>query len=313
MRHYSSRYTSADDLVAVIKQRLEIEGWTVNRYGGFDDPRIGIQLMVSRGDAYFCLRSFGESSPYVDYYSASSIGQHGVIVSAASGYSDTAGFVGQPGFQSSPKCYVESGDGAGTCHFFVSNDLVIFVTERAGGLYSCLSFGVLPVLSADTGGQFVTSTESYLGTQRQPLFANAYATFGARLSHAEWSGRDVGVRTWGPLRPTGQGTLIGVPHFHQNGTSYGNVGAVSRAKGLVGGMDGLIPITLFTEFGGGFAPFAELPGVFFVPMDSFEPGATYELGSHQFLVFPQYAKAFPADRDYPHFNLGIAVLVEPAA
>lgn len=117
MKHYSSRYTSADDLVAVIKQRLEFEGWAVNRYGGFEDPRIGIQLMISRGDTYFCLRSFGESSPYVDYYAVSSIGQHGVIVSAASGYSDSAGFVNQPGFQSSPKCYVESGDGAGTCHF----------------------------------------------------------------------------------------------------------------------------------------------------------------------------------------------------
>lgn len=52
MKHYSSRYTSADDLVAVIKQRVELEGWTVNRYGGFSDPRIGIQLMISRGDAF---------------------------------------------------------------------------------------------------------------------------------------------------------------------------------------------------------------------------------------------------------------------
>ena len=310
MKHYSSRYTSADDLVAVIKQRLEIEGWTVNRYGGFDDPRIGIQLMISRGTAFFCLRSFGESSPYVDYYSASSIGQRGVIVSAASGYSDTAGFVNQTGFQSSPKCYVESGEGAGVCHFFVSDDLVMFVTERAGGLYSCLSFGVLPVLSPGSGGQFVTSTESYLSTQKQPLFANSAATFGVRLSHSEWSGWDVGVRSWGPLRPSSQGTLLGVPHFHQNGTSYGNVGTVSRAKGLAGGMDGLIPITLFTEYGGGFAPYAELPEIFLVPLDSFEPGALFELGTHRFLILPQYTKAFPADRNYPHFNLGIAVLLD---
>ncbi|MCK2124079.1 hypothetical protein RDI61_27560 [Pseudomonas plecoglossicida] len=299
--------------MAVIKQRLELEGWTVNRYGGFSDPRIGIQLMISRGDAFFCLRSFGESSPYVDYYAASSIGQHGVIVSAAGGYSNTAGFVTQPGFQSSPKCYVESGDGAGVCHFFVSDDLAMLVTERAGGLYSCLSFGVLPVLSPGSGGQFVTSTESYLSTQKQPLFANAYATFGVRLSHVEWSGWDVGSRTWGALRPSSQGTLVGVPHFHQNGTAYGNVGAVSRAKSLVGGMDGLIPITLFTEYGGGFAPYAELPDVFLVPMDSFDPGAVYELGAHRFLVFPQYAKAFPADRNYPHFNLGIAVLLDSTA
>lgn len=312
MKHYSSRYTSADDLVAVIKQRLELEGWTVNRYGGFSDPRIGIQLMISRGGAFFCLRSFGESSPYVDYYSASSIGQHGVIVSAASGYNDTAGFVSQPGFQSSPKCYVESGEGAGTCHFFVSDDLVVFITERAGGLYSCLSFGALPVLSPDTGGQFVTSTESYLSGQKQPLFANAYATFGVRLAHAEWTGWDVGGRTWGPLRPSSQGTLIGVPHFHQNGAEYGNIGAVARAKGLAGGMDGLIPITLYTELSGGFAPYAELPEIFLVPMDTFEPGATYELGAHRFLVFPQYTKAFPVDRNYPHFNLGIAVLLDAA-
>lgn len=310
MRHYSSRYTSADDLVAVIRQRMEIEGWKVNRYGGFADPRIGIQLMISRGDAFFCLRSFGESSPYVDYYAASSIGQHGVIVSAANGYSDSAGFVNQPGFQSSPKCCVESGESAGVCHFLISDDLVMFVTERAGGLYSCLSFGILPVLSAGTGGQFVTSTESYLSTQKQPLFANSAATFGVRLTHSEWAGWDVGGRTWGPLRPSSQGTLIGVPHFHQNGTSYGNVGTVSRAKGLVGGLDGLIPITMFTEFSGGFSPFAELPEVFFVPMDSFEPGAVYELGPHRFLIFPQHMKAFPADRDYPYFNLGIAVLLD---
>lgn len=311
MKHYSSRYTSADDLVAVIKQRLEIEGWTVNRYGGFADPRIGIQLMISRENAFFCLRSFSESSPYVDYYAASSIGQHGVIVSAASGYSESAGFVNQPGFQSSPKCCVESGEAAGVCHFFISDDLVMFVTERAGGLYSCLSFGMLPVLSLGSGGQFVTSTESYLSSQKQPIFANAYATFGVRLTHSEWAGWDVGGRTWGPLRPISQGALIGVPHFHQNGTEYGNVGAVARAKGLAGGLDGLVPITLFTEFGGGFAPYAELPEIFLVPLDSFEPGAVYELGPHKFMVFPQYIKSFPVDRDYPHFNLGIAVLLGP--
>ena len=159
----------------------------------------------------------------------------------------------------------------------------------------------------------MTSTESYLSTQKQPLFSNAYATFGVRLAHAEWTGWDVGGRTWGPLRPNGQGTLIGVPHFHQNGPSYGNVGSVSRAKGLVGGLDGLIPIALFTEFGGGFAPFAERPEIFLVPMDSFEPGAVYELGVNRFMVFPQYTKAFPVDRDYPHFNLGIAVLLESDA
>lgn len=310
MKHYSSRYASADDLVAVIKQRLEIEGWIVNRHGGFADPRIGVQLLISKGTAFFCLRSFGESSPYVDYYAASSIGQHGVIVSAASGYSDSAGFITQPGFQSSPKCCVESGESAGVCHFFIADDLVMFVTERAGGLYSCISFGVLPVLFPGSGGQFVTSTESYLSSQKQSLFANAYATFGVRLSHNEWSGWDVGGRTWGPLRPISQGALIGVPHFHQNGTSYGNVGTVSRAKGLVGGLDGLVPITLFTEFGGGFAPYTELPEIFLVPMDSFDPGAVYELGPHRFLIFPQHTKAFPADRDYPHFNLGIAVLLD---
>lgn len=313
MRHYSSRYTSADDLVAVIKQRLEIEGWTVNRYGGFEDPRIGIQLMISKGGAFFCLRSFGESSPYVDYYAVSSIGQHGVIVSAASGYSGNTGFINQPGFQSSPKCYVESGDSAGTCHFFVSDDLVMFAKERVGGKYSCLSFGVLPVLTDGTGGQFVTSSESYLSNQKNSIFSNAAATFGVQLAHSEWNGWDVGGRTWGPLRPNGQGTLVGVPHFHQNGTSYGNVGAVSRAKGLIGGLDGLIPITMFTEFGGGFAPYAELPEMFFVPMDAFEPGAVYVLGSQRFMIFPQYIKKFPVDRNYPHFNLGIAVLLEAAA
>ncbi|AUZ58721.1 hypothetical protein PRJ_2118 [Pseudomonas sp. XWY-1] len=77
-------------------------------------------------------------------------------------------------------------------------------------------------------------------------------------------------------------------------------------------MDGLISITLFTEFSGGFAPYAELPEVFLVPMDSFEPGAVYELGARRFMVFPQYTKSFPVDRDYPHFNLGIAVLLDAA-
>lgn len=310
MKHYSSRYTSPDDLVAVIKQRMEIEGWTVNKYGGFADPRIGVQLLISKGSSYFCLRSFTVSSPYVDYYAEQGFGQRGVIVCAASGYSSSAGFRSQPGFQSSPKCYVESGDAAGVCHFFISGDVVVFVTERPGGKYSCLAFGVLPVLSVGSGGQFVTSTESHLGSSREPLFSNSSATFGVRLVHSEYTGWDAGERTWGPLRSISGGSITGFPHFHQGNTSYGSVGTLARAKGLIGGLDGLIPITLFTSFGTGFAPFAELSEIFLVPLDSFEPGAVYELGRSRFMVFPQYMKAFPADRGYPHFHLGIAMLLD---
>lgn len=138
MRYYTSVYSSAEDLVAIINQRLKAEGWTEHKYADMPDPRTGKQLHISKGGLHFGLRSLGAYDPYVDYYAERGHGQRGVIINLKTGFDGGVGYSSQPGFQFSPKCYLESGD-KGVCHIFTAVDYVLVVTNFSSDQYSCLA------------------------------------------------------------------------------------------------------------------------------------------------------------------------------
>ncbi|MNO98358.1 hypothetical protein D3C76_901030 [compost metagenome] len=183
-------------------------------------------------------------------------------------------------------------------------------TNFSSDQYSTLAFGKLPVHVADTGGQFVASTHAYEATNWESIFANASNFFGVYLKNSEFTGYDLGQRTCGTLSTISRGTIYGFPHAHPGNTSFGSVGTVARSPGLAGGFSGLIPIDYFTSFAGIYSPYSQFPDVFYVSMDNLEPGEIYEVGTSKFMVFPQFKKEYPLNRNYPHYNLGLAVLLD---
>lgn len=309
MRYYTSVYSSAEDLVSIINQRLKVEGWTEMKYADMPDPRIGKQLHISKNGLHFGLRSLGAYDPYVDYYAARSHGQKGVILNLKTGFDGNVAYASQPGFQYSPKCYLESGD-KGVCHIFTTADYVLVTTNYSSDQYSSLAFGKLPVLVGDTGGQFVASTNAYEATNKESIFANASNFFGVYLKNSEFTGFDRGERTCGTLSTTSRGSISGFPHAHPGNTSFGSVGTVVRSSGLTGGYSGVIPIDYFTSFDGVYSPYSQFPDIFYVSLDVLEPGEVYEIGASRFMVFPQYKKEHPLNRNAPHYNLGLAVLLD---
>ena len=306
MRYYTSVYSSAEDLIAIINQRLKAEGWAELKYADMPDPRIGKQLHISKGGLHFGLRSLGAYDPYVDYYAQRGHGQKGVILNLKTGFDGNVAYASQPGFQYSPKCYLESGD-KGVCHIFTTADYVLLTTNYSSDQYSSLAFGKLPVLVGDTGGQFVASTNAYEATNRETIFANASNFFGVYLKNSEFTGFDRGDRTCGTLSTTSRGSISGFPHAHPGNSSFGSVGTVVRSSGLTGGYSGLIPIDYFTFFAGIYSPYSQFPDIFYVSLDVLEPGEVYEIGASRFMVFPQFKKEYPLNRNAPHYNLGLAV------
>ncbi|MDD2005099.1 hypothetical protein [Pseudomonas putida] len=309
MRYYTSVYSSAEDLVAIINQRLKAEGWTELKYADMPDPRIGKQLHISKNGLHFGLRNLGAYDPYVDYYAARSHGQQGVIINLKTGFDGNVSYSSQPGFQYSPKCYLESGD-KGVCHIFTASDYVLVATNYSSDQYSSLAFGQLPVFVNDTGGQFVVSTNAYEATNRESIFANASNFFGVYLKNSEFTGFDRGARTYGTLSTTSRGSISGFPHAHAGNTSFGSVGTIVRSSGLAGGYGGLIPIDYFASFAGMYSPYSQFPDIFYVSLDVLEPGGIYEIGAARFMVFPQFKKEYPLNRNAPHYNLGLAVLLD---
>ncbi len=309
MRYYTSAYSSAEDLVAIINQRLKVEGWTEHKYADMPDPRIGKQLHISKGGLHFALRSLGAYDPYVDYYAERGHGQRGVIINLKTGFDGSVGYSSQPGFQFSPKCYLESGE-KGVCHIFTSSNYVLVVTNYSSDQYSCLAFGKLPVFVGDTGGQFVASTNAYEASGRESIFSNASNFFGVYIKNSEFAGFDRGERTVGTLSTTSRGAVYGLPHMHAGNSSLGSVGTVVRSPDLAGGYSGLIPVDFFTSHAGMYSPYSQFADVFYVSLDVLEPGQMYEIGSSKFMVFPQFKKEYPLNRNAPHFNLGLAILLD---
>lgn len=309
MRYYTSVYSSAEDLVAIINQRLKAEGWTEHKYADMPDPRTGKQLHISKGGLHFGLRSLGAYDPYVDYYTERNHGQKGVIVNLKSGFDGGVSYSSQPGFQFSPKCYLESGD-KGICHIFTAASYALVVTNYSSDQYSCLAFGKLPVFVDGTGGQFVASTNAYEAANRESIFSNASNFFGVYLKNAEFTGFDRGERTVGTLSTTSRGAVYGLPHMHAGNPSFGSVGSAVRSSALAAGFSGLVPVELFVSYAGMYCPYSQFSDVFYVSMDVLEPGQTYEIGNSKFMVFPQFKKEYPLNRNAPHYNLGLAVLLD---
>ncbi len=307
MRYSSASYTGPDELLAYLKQQLEIDGWKIDKYGRMNsgDLAIGYQLQVSKNGAYFGLRSLGAYDPYTEYFLARTHGQQGVTISLKTGFSDTAAFTAQPGFQASPNGYLEGWD-KGTCHYFSDGAYVLVITNFQTDKFCSMAFGQAPTIVDGTGGQFCATSRSYNTTLNEPLFAVFGNSFGINLKFAGVDAFDRGALTFGPLRRTTSGSVTGFPHFHPNNASYGSVGTIARANSLFG-LNGIIPIQFFVSYNSLYSPYAQFSNLFYVPLDDIEPGAEYVVGQRRFRVFPMYQKEYPANRNNPFYNLGLAV------
>lgn len=307
MRYYSCRYSDADDLLGVIRRQALKAGWNVEFFGLMKsgDPRLGLQMHLSKGGLHFGLRSFSELNPLSESFASNTNGRRGVAVHAKTGFDPALAYAAQPGFQGGSKCYVEAGEG-GTCYVFSSDNQFLVSTQHSNGRFSTLFFGQIPTIVANSGGQCVSSTLVYNTGYAYPLFYNFGDCFAVRLNHSQFSGFDNGTRT---VSSISYPVYDGYPTMFPGGASYGQVGSLTRSKLLNCGFPALIPVDFLTLYAGNYSPFGGFADFFIVSLDYVTPGKVLGIGAHKFVVIPYSKKGAWVDGTISLFNAGIAVRI----
>lgn len=307
MKVVSYKYTSAEDLLSIVHRHLGLAGWTINYFGPMlnGDPRLGRYMSVQKSGCFFTLRAFDLFNPHSETYAYSTVfEQRGIAVNACDGYTAGVGYLSQPGFRQAPRCYVETSF-EGTCYLSYSGDIFIISTQYDDGRFSHVIFGKLPVFVAGTGGNIVSSTHVFNSNSLFPLLYNNAACFCLRINHAQFNGWDTGSRT---LSSLAYPTVNGIPTYLSTSNQYGGLGTHTRGKLLDCGFPGLIPVNFFTLFSSNYSPFAQIPDLFFVPLDYVSAASELVIGRSKFFVIPLYRKGSWLENTAGINNLGIAVL-----
>jgi len=308
MRYYSCRYTDADDLLAVIRRQALIAGWAVEFFGLMKsgDPRLGLQMHLSKDGLHFGLRSFSELDPLKEVFVSNANGRSGVAVHAKTGFDPALAYAAQPGFQGASKCYVETGEG-GTCYIFSSDSQFFVSTQHQNGRFSTLFFGQIPTIVSNSGGQCVSSTLVYNTGYGYPLFYNHSDSFIVSINHGQFSGFDGGSRT---VSSMSYPVSDGYPTMLPKSMTYGEIGSLTRSKLLNCDFPALIPVEFLTLYAGNYSPFGGLPDVFVVSLDYVNPGKVLKIGAHKFVAIPYAKKGAWVDGTISLFNAGLAVRID---
>lgn len=309
MKVVSYRYSSAEDLLDIVHRQMLKAGWTVNYFGLMKsgDHRLGRQLLVAKNGCFFGLRAFGLFNPYSENYSYfTTFEQQGIAVNVCEGFNPDAAYAAQPGFRQAPRCYVETSF-EGRCWITYSGDFFMISTEYDQNRFSHVLLGKLPTFVANSGGNFVSSTHVYNLNLLYPLFYNNANCFLVRINHNQWSGWDSGART---LSSLSYPVISGVPTYHPLNMTYGNLGTATRGKLLNCDIPGLIPVNFLTLYAGNYSPFAEIPGLFVVPLDYVDSSKELVIGQKRLMVLPFSRKGSWVEGSQGILNWGVAVLID---
>jgi len=187
MDYQSGVYTSAHNLLGIIKSSLEADGWTINSWtsdeSGYEswsglDYAGAMRLHVKKqaGDGtwmHFNLKSVSRGVIFGDYYDNETMQNdryyseiRGIGINGSTGYDGGEKWDEQPGYpvskgtsKSTGACVTELPVDSGlSYHIFHYTDLCVVVVEIAANRYMYLAFGLLTKSGAYTGGQFYSGS-----------------------------------------------------------------------------------------------------------------------------------------------------------
>lgn len=313
MKYQTGSYSSSENLLQLVKDKLIVEGWTADQHTYVDagDTSFGKRLHLHRGDVFVSLRNFDDYDPARDIKNLG-YGKSGIDLRVSTGYSAAERWYQQPGYSNYGR-YVQTG-ATGVYHLFTDQDKVLLVAEYETGRYSHVLFGRLDTYVAGTGGQFLAGTQGAKLTNWAVPFDTSTDTTSVFVSKADYTGwlnNDIYVSGQGIYPSFCASNLARIPNFSPGSSGQiGNIGSSARSSNRLNGLSALMPIAMYVRHEGAWSPYSEFDDLFLVNCDLMTAEQDYVIGEQTFKILPFLGKQIPAVRTGPLYQLGFAVLID---
>jgi hypothetical protein len=324
MSYQAGGASSPVDLLAQFKLFLVAAGWTADQDFVQGNGRV---VSVHKGAKFITMRSFINEGGTQLGQNGGVIGSGIAIIAHTGAWVDPGGaqWWSQAG---APALYNQSVFAAGlTCIMFtpaglISNywmfadaagDNVVLVGFKSSGVYSYLYFGDILKVQAwvGSGVYFGASTHMVQGasaldgvTQMPPPPAaiNSNAAVGLlKVDVDSWVGKWASLtrQTTGTITATGKAMQASAHRVGASDELSDNIGfwglRTSAASARTGGLV-MLPILWLVErdfggalSGGGWSLVGTIPNIFQTKSDGFVPGATFNISTDPYVVFPGFA------------------------
>jgi hypothetical protein len=318
MAYQTGTATDVNDLLDKYRLFAAAQGWTVNRWVTVGAGR---ELCISKGSAYFNFRSYHNESMLVN--GGTTANKYGICLNGSDGFNAGLAWDRQPGYP--VRGSTSGGDQAHVLfplvittgpfpayHFFDMDGKTLFAeVEIVTGTFLRFGCGSLDLYnpSAPGGGRFCyatcgqhvtnsTNSGSWLGESMDqssqaceivPFRGADYASnnsgnsFGSMVRAAfasfdNWAGSGRTVTTTGLTRACQGGGCHDRTLREFSPSSLNGVGVL---------LPNIVSLNIGDEY---LAPIGVVPGMRYMDMTRYLPGAEFTLGSDTWKVFPWYIK-----------------------
>lgn len=291
MKYQTGSYSSSENLLQLLKDKLVAEGWIADLHDYVDsaDTSFGKRLHIQKDGMFFSLRNFDDYNPAFDY-KATGFGKSGIDVRANDGFSAAARWYEQPG---APfvRMYAQTGT-SGVYHLFTGTAKVLLIVEYETERYSHIVFGAMDTIAANTGGQFLTGASGTFENSWNIPFDTSTTATACKVKKSDYSGWITGFAypgdsSQGLCSSFNSNSAIRIPNFAPGSpTTVGDIGSSARSSNRLNGLSALMPIYTYVKNEGAYSPYAEFDDLYFINCDLMTPEQSYVVGDREFKIFP---------------------------
>lgn len=314
MAYETGSATTTLDLLEKFRLFLIANGWTVNRNVAAGTGR---EVCVSKGTSFFNMRAYANENIVIN--GSGVAGKYGIAINGSDGYAGGSTWDRQPGYPL--RTSSSGGDQAHatmevvantanfpTYHFFADANCAYIELEVTSGQYQRLGFGKLELFAAVTGdGRFFYATSS----KHPTVGGGSSAWLNSDMDHANYAEECVPFRmaSYSTVSKVGASFLRAAFDSFNNWTHSANTGANSEtgqacigsrsisfpvedwAPAPLNNVGIIVPQTIGVLRGDTLInPVGVLPGIRYMDMTNYQPGAEFAFGGDTWKVFPWYQK-----------------------
>jgi len=309
----------ANDVVTLLdtfRIFAESQGWVTNRNSLVGAGR---ELCIAKADAFFNFRAYQNETMLVN--GSSSTGRYGIVLNGSDGYAAGDAWDRQPGYPQRGSTY--GGDqghvmmplvlnfGPFPYHFFATDSKTLYCeVETVSGQFLRFGCGTLDLFNpaAPGGGRFF-----YAACGKHVTDSMNYNNWlGASADNANYQLELVPFRSADYLSTLNglQGSMVRVAFGSFDNWANSGRSPVSTYQGMVcqgggchdkvvrdfapnplNGVGVLVPnVVSLNSAGESLCPIGSVPGIRYIDMTGYLPGAEFTLGSDLWKVFPWYQK-----------------------
>lgn len=318
MAYETGASTGPNGLLDKLRLFAIAQGWTVNRRVTAGS---GLELCVSKGSAYFNMRSYQNETVLVN--GSSSTLRYGISINGSDGFASDSAWDRQAGYPVRPSGTVGSEQGHGYMPFVTStgpfpsyylfapdSKTIYLEVEVTTGTFQRMGFGSLDLFNPATpgGGRFFYSTG---GNGSVTNSTSSSTWLGSEIDNVSYALEEVPFRAtdyYGTANQCGSFLRAAFDSFDNWCGSAVQASSSNMAQACQGGgvhdkiirdsspnpMNGVgiltpnvVSVNRANEY---LHPVGVVPGMRYMDMTNYLPGDEFTLGSDTWKVFPWYQK-----------------------